>query len=149
MPEIFVAIKRILWPVCGNEICATTVQNFNKARGLSNPPIFWARGQRARISQDVLAFRILQDRIWLLSWQGGLCSYMWVGSTIRRGSYRLQALLSHYFSLWHLIFTVLASVENGELYLGSQCAQWPYGNGTQRDPVSPSAGRCLDLPKRN
>lgn len=60
---------------------------------------------------------------------------MWVGSTIRRGSYRHpSALLSHYCSLWHLVFTVLASVENGELYLGSQCAQWPYGNGTQRRP---------------
>lgn len=58
-----------------------------------------------------------------------------VSGIIRRGSYRHpSALLSHYWSLWHLVFTVLASVENGELYLGSQCAQWLYRNGTQRRP---------------
>lgn len=34
MPEIFVAIKRILWPLCGNETCATNVEDFNEAKGL-------------------------------------------------------------------------------------------------------------------
>lgn len=71
-------------------------------------------------SQDVLAFRILPDWMWLLSWGGGLCSYMWVGGTIRWGSYRhLPALLSHCWSLWHPVLTVLASAENWESYWGS------------------------------
>lgn len=66
--------------------------------------------------------------------QGG-SSAIWVGCTIGQGSYRHpSAMLSHCWSLWYLVFTILASAESWESYLGSQCAQWLCGNGTQRRP---------------
>lgn len=120
------------------------MQNFNKTNGLSNPCIFWTRGQRIRISQDVLTFRTSQDMMCLFSWGGGLCIYVWVGGIIRWRTYQHHfALLSHRWSLWHLVFTVLASVENWELYLGSQCCYWPCGNGTPRKPCESQIRKML------
>lgn len=134
MPEIFVAIKRTLWQICGNEICATNVQNFNKTKGLLNPCILWVRGQRASVRMFwILGF--YRKGCGCCHGEGVLCGFMWVDGTIRWGSYRHpSALLSHCSSLWHLVFTVLASVENRESYRGSQCAQWSYGNRSQRRP---------------
>lgn len=62
----------------------------------------------------------------------GLWSCMWVDAG-GWGSYRHPfALLSHCWSLWCILFTVLASVENRGSYHGSQCAHWPCGSRTRR-----------------